>query len=187
MTIVAHFSNSCRFTFLSIKHTSAHTHTHAHGEYQQFHKVFSKSKGGLCLTFTCAVIKTAQGRYEYVKRGAREGHQSLTKRGNTSVPPKYYIWQCVYYCWVRPLGGTNISLATKCSHNMTGQIIIIIVIVKSRTHTFAYFNTLTNWIISGQVFNTFSGPFQDDRSCQIFNKYLCRQMLCACLLLDETK
>lgn len=133
---------------LSLHFLINQTHTHTDTGNTNNSMRYFKSRGGgggLCLTFTCAVIKTAQGRYQYELKGGWEGHQSLTKRG----PHKYYIWQ--YYCWIF---GHRISprydRPNHLPHHHQRQR------QQDTYETFAYFITLTNWIISGQVFNTFS-------------------------------
>lgn len=137
---------------LSLHFLINQTHTHTDTGNTNNSMRYFKSRGeggGLCLTFTCAVIKTAQGRYQYELKGGWEGHQSLTKRG----PHKYYIWQ--YYCWIfghriSPRYDRPNHLPHHLPHHHQRQR------QQDTYETFAYFITLTNWIISGQVFNTFS-------------------------------
>lgn len=164
VTIVEHFSNSCRFTFLSIKHTSAHTHT---GNTDDSMRYF-KSKG---LMFDIYVRRDKNGTTQIPINGRGETGKAIKvwpkhkRRGCTSVDassacPHTNIAMCLLFVG-SIIGGRHHFSSHKISHNMTGQIIIIIMSSsRNRTHTFAYFITLTNWIISAEYLTPSSAPFK---------------------------
>lgn len=153
--------------------TQARTHTCTHWGNTDESMRYFKSKG---LMFDIYVRRDKNGTTQIPINGRERGRPSKsdqnTREGveRQSTPPPLAptrIWQCVYYLWVLLLeggeGGDHFS-SHKISHNMTGQIIIIIIISSSssrnRTHTFAYFITLTNWIISGKYLTPSSAPFK---------------------------
>lgn len=70
VTIVEHFSNSYRFTFLSIKHTSAHTHT---GNTDDSMRYF-KSKG---LMFDIYVRRDKNGTTQIPIKGRGETGKAI--------------------------------------------------------------------------------------------------------------
>lgn len=115
-TIVEHFSNSCRFTFLSIKHTSAHTHT---GNTDDSMRYF-KSKG---LMFDIYVRRDKNGTTQIPingrgKRGRPSKSDQNTREGvaRQSTPPPLTPHTNMAMCLLfvgSIIGGDTIPLATK--------------------------------------------------------------------------
>lgn len=149
--------------------TQARTHTRTHLGSTDDSMRYFKSKG---LMFDIYVRRDKNGTTQIPITGRGTGKAikvwpEHNRRGRTSVDassacPHTNMAMCLLFVGAIMGGGDHFS-SHKISHNMTGQIIIIIIRSSSsrnRTHTFAYFITLTNWIISAKYLTPSSAPFK---------------------------